>query len=92
VEVVTSNENAVDFNCDDGRLQFHLRLFPKQAARVCVMYVESQKVGEKSENTSVGYKLRTCFRRYLSEFRDNYVSRSHFLSTNAARIREYFKE
>ena len=87
VEAVTCNQNAIDFSCDEGYLRFRLRLVPREAARVRVTYFESQKVIADWENVGIGYEVKTHLRRYLSEFRDNYISQSDFLYNNANRIR-----
>ena len=86
VEAVTCNQNAINFSRGEGYLRFRLRLFPKETARVSVTYFESRNVSADWENVGFGYKVKTHLRRYLSEFRDNYVSQNYFLYNNANRI------
>jgi len=87
IEAVTVNQNAIDFNCDNRYLQFRVRLLPKQTTRVCVRYVSSQKGLAESNEGGIAYQAKARLRRYLSEFRDNYISQSEFLSATAARVR-----
>ena len=88
VEAVTCNQNAINFRRDEGYLRFRLRLFPKETARVSVTYFENRNVSVDWENVGFGCKIKTHLRRYLSEFRDNYVSQSDFLYKNATRIKQ----
>jgi hypothetical protein len=87
VEAVTCNQNPVDFNCDGGYLTFRIRLMPKETAQVRVIYFGDQTVGAHRKHATIRYMVRTRLRRYLSEFRDNYVSQSDFLHKNATWIR-----
>lgn len=61
---------------------------PKETARVRIRYFETQNTAADYEKADVAYKLKTRLRRYLSEFRDNYLSQSDFLYKNATWIRE----
>ena len=88
VKAVTVNQNAIDFNCNDGYLRFSVRLFPKQTTQVRVAYFETQDVSADWQNGGIRYNVKTGLRRYLSEFRDNYVSQSDFLYKNAIRIKK----
>ena len=87
IDAVTINQNAIDFDCSNRYLQFRLRLLPKQQAWIRVSYVSNQKGVVESQRGAIAYKAKTRLRRYLSEFRDNYISQSEFLRITAARVR-----
>jgi hypothetical protein len=87
VAAVTVNQNAVDFSCDDGYLRFSVLLF-QETSRVRVTYFETQNVNADLQNGGIKYNVKTGLRRYLSEFRDNYVSQSDFLYKNAIRVKK----
>jgi len=87
VAAVTVNQMQVDFSCDDGYLRFSVRLF-QETSRVRVTYFETQNVNADLQNGGIGYNIKTGLRRYLSEFRDNYVSQSDFLYKNAIRVKK----
>lgn len=92
VGAVTVNQNPIDYDCDDGYLGFRFQLLPKETARVCVKYFGSQTVAANFEKDNIKSKVKTRLRRYLSEFRDNYVSQSDFLYKNATWIRERLRD
>ncbi len=87
IDAVTVNQNAIDFDCSNRYLQFRLRLLPKQQAWIRVSYVSNQEGVIESQRGAIAYKAKTRLRRYLSEFRDNYISQSDFLRTTAVRVR-----
>jgi hypothetical protein len=87
VRAVTFNQTPIDFHCDGGYLRFRAQLLPKETAQVRVTYVESEDLAAQG-GPDIVYKVRTRVRRHLCEFRDNYLSRSEFLSGNASRIRQ----
>jgi hypothetical protein len=91
VGAIMANQNPVDFNCDDGHLRFRIQLAPKETVRVRVTYFENQNITADFENGGVAYKVRTGLRRYLSEFRDNYVSQSDFLYKKASWIKQHLR-
>src|SRR5256885_15894403 len=55
---------------------------PNQTANIRITYFDHL---EMSAYQSVGYSAKTRLRRYLSEFRDNYLSHSGLLTRVAAR-------
>lgn len=91
VEAVTWNDRAIDFNCVDGHLRLNIQCLPEETGRIRIRYLESQTPSAGWGEDAIGYKLKTCLRRYLSEFRDNYVSQSDFLYRTATGIRHLLR-
>jgi hypothetical protein len=89
VKAVMVNQTAIVFGYDGGYLQFRVELCPKEVTEVRVIYFD--KLDVPSSTDSIGYSIKTRARRYLSEFRDNYLSQSDFLYENAARIKQLLK-
>jgi hypothetical protein len=89
VEAVTINQTAVDLGFESGCLQFKARLEPRTVADIRVIYFD--KLGDASIRNGLGYKIEARARRYLSEFRDNYVSQNEFLYQMATNIRRLLK-
>jgi hypothetical protein len=61
------------------------RIWPHSERRLQVVYREPAEVGGVSR--SLRFELSVAARRLLCEFRDDYLSRSHFLSTTAASLK-----
>jgi hypothetical protein len=92
VQAIIFNDKAIDFKCLDGSIQFSVRCFPNETWRVRIRYFESQNLNAASESDAIGYKLKTGVRRYLCEFRDNYISQSDLLYRAATGIRRWLRE
>ena len=88
VQAVTVNETDVDWRHEEGCLRLRVTLAPKQTAKVEIRYAESGR-GVKEDREPAGYGVKVRVRRYLSEFRDNYVSQSSTLQRSATRIRQF---
>lgn len=88
VEAVMVDDNAIDFSCEEGYLRFRVRLFPEETVGIRVTYFDKEDVVPGSENGGIGYRIKARVRRYLSEFRDNYLSQSDFLYGNVVRIKQ----
>lgn len=89
VKAVMVNQKPIDFNYEGGYLRWRVRLPPKERAHVCVVYSDNLDVG--LSDGGLRSSVKTMSRRYLSEFRDNYLSRSDFLSGSAIRLKELLK-
>lgn len=87
VAAVTANQNPIDFHCENRYLRFRVRLLPQQTSRVRVRYVSGPNVVSVANVGGIAYQARARLRRYLSEFRDNYVSRSELLRATAATVK-----
>ena len=89
VKAVLVNQCLIDFSYEDRFLCWNAKLSPGGTAEARIVYFEGPDLVCSAE--SIGYKIKTRARRYLSEFRDNYLDRSNFLLESAARIRRFLK-
>lgn len=89
VGAVTVNNCVVEWNWKDGYLWFTATIPPERTAEVRILYLD--KLGEGSYPRTVGYRVKTGLRRYLSETRDQYISQSNLMSKSVARVRQLLK-
>jgi len=82
VKDVTVNHETVDYEYASGCLQFIVNVSSRSTAEIRCTYHEETTPSASSE--PISDKLKVAARRYLSEFRDNYVSRNDFLCRTAA--------
>jgi peptidoglycan/xylan/chitin deacetylase (PgdA/CDA1 family) len=73
VQAVMVNRTAVDHDNGGGYLTFRVTVRPHDTAQVRVIYFDKLDAAAGGDGLRYGIKVRT--RRYLSEFRDNYLSR-----------------
>ena len=83
VEAVLVNQMPVEHVSDGKVLRFKVPLPAHQTTHVRVLYFDHMEM--KSGHQGFGYHAKTRLRRYLSEFRDNYLSHSDLLTRAAAR-------
>jgi len=83
VKAVTVNQRPVDYFSEEKYLQFRVSLPPSQATRLHIHYAD--RLATDSHRLGVAYNTKALLRRYLSEFRDNYLSHSDLLTRTAAR-------
>jgi hypothetical protein len=86
VKVVTVNGLAVDYTHHGGYLRFEAMIPPSESAELRIVY--SSGLDLSSEEEGIHYRAKAVFRRYLSEFRDNFLSRHEHLHQGALRIKE----
>ena len=89
VQAVTVNGRAIDFSCDGKFLCWSITLPRGGVTDASVTYFDRAEVSPGAD--TVGYRVRTRARRYLSEFRDNYLYQSNFIFESAAKIRRFLK-
>jgi hypothetical protein len=89
VKAVLANQEPVDCASEGKNIRFNVTLGPKQTTQLQIIYFD--KLGVNTNHTGVGYDAKTRLRRYLSEFRDNYVSQSDLLILTAGRIRQHLR-
>lgn len=89
VKAVMVNQTAIHHEYGEGCLQFRMTVSPKSVARIRVLYFDQPGVNPGVDG--IGYRMKTSARRYLSEFRDNYVSQSAFLSKAAMQMKRLLK-
>ncbi len=86
VQAVTVNGLSVDYLHHGGHLRFEAMIPPNQSAEVRILYCAGPNLASNEE--SINYRAKAVLRRYLSEFRDNYLSRHAYLHQGALRIKE----
>ena len=89
VKDVTVNQETVDYEYAAGCLQFIVNVPSRSTAEICCTYHERTVPSASSE--PISDKLRVAARRYLSEFRDNSLSRNDFLYRIAAVAKRLLK-
>lgn len=89
VMAVMVNREAVKFGHQNGFLFFRVTLLPETSGEVRIVHSDMPDLGFSEER--LGRHVKTAARRYLSEFRDNYLSRSDFLYGSATRMTRLLK-
>jgi hypothetical protein len=89
VESVQVNQAPVEFSVEGGYLRVWLTTTPGKTTNVRITYGNHLEAipGRVSSKT----KIKVAVNRYLSEFRDNYLSRSEFLYQSAYRLKHLMK-
>jgi len=85
VTEVQCDQKPIMWTTMSERLIYDERIEPCSEKHFQVFYRDREE--EEKVNRSLRYELSVAARRILSEFRDDFVSRSHFLSTTAAGLR-----
>lgn len=86
--VRVAGANAI-FQHEAQGLRFRVTIPPQESTSARVIYRDDLEMERRDDGLL--YKIKVGARRYLSEFRDNYVSQSEFLSNSAARLRRALK-
>lgn len=90
VSEIRCDELPIMWATDAEYLVFGERIGPRGEKRFRVVYQEPAFAG--NVRRSVRYELSVAVRRVLSEFRDNYLARSRFLSGSADRLKNVLKK
>ena len=85
VRQVTVNNKTVAWDRGSDDIRFSFDVSAGESIQVAVQYNGSG--ADSPSGDSVSYRIKCGLRRYLSEFRDDYVCRSIFLSQCAAILR-----
>jgi hypothetical protein len=85
VRAVTVNQTPVAFRYEGNYLAWDAKLRPRELADVRIAY--SNNLDLVPTNNKLGYRTKAALRRYLSEVRDNYLSRSEMLSWGASKAK-----
>ena len=85
VQGVTINGLSVDYMHNGGFLRFEGMIPPNESAEVRILYSAGPALASNEED--IHYRAKAVLRRYLSEFRDNYLSRHAYLHQGALRIK-----
>jgi hypothetical protein len=86
VKSVTVNGQSVDYLLHRGYLRFEATVAANESADLRIVYSRGQTLPVCEDGFN--YRAKAVVRRYLSEFRDNYLSRNAFLQQGAIRIKE----
>jgi hypothetical protein len=89
VEAVLINQKAVQFSVDGGHLRFWLTTLPGERSDVRVVYRNNSEA--LPHRAGAGANIKVAVKRYLSEFRDNYLSRNEFLYQSALALKHLMK-
>ncbi len=87
VEAVKSNQGFSQYSYQDGQLRFEAVVRPGEKVKLRVNYFDEADLNSAKE--SIGYTTKIGLRRYLSEFRDNYISQNDFVYAAAAKFRRF---
>jgi len=85
VRAVTVNQGPVAFHYEGNYLAWAAKLGPRERADVRITYWNNLDL--VPTNNNLGYRTKAALRRYLSEARDNYLSRSDMLSWGASKAK-----
>jgi hypothetical protein len=86
VQSVTVNGAPVDYVLDRGSLRFEAVVPPYESVELRITYSGAQNLPARQDNLK--YRAKAVLRRYLSEFRDNYLSQNAHLQQRALRIKD----
>ena len=87
---VQSDRNEIRWNSEPEHIVFEERLEPGRERHYQILYQEPD--GAKTMDRTLGFELSVAARRVLSEFRDDYLSKSQFLSSTASTAEEHFHQ
>jgi hypothetical protein len=76
-----------DFNIDNGGLRLSIELPPRASRTIALA---NHNVHAEVRNLGVGSRFRAFLRRRLSELRDNYLSKNHYILTGAKAVQRRF--
>lgn len=85
VQAVLVDQTPVQFSVEGRHLRVTLIMPPGKTAFVRVIYLNDLKA--INDRARFGTRMKVAAKRYLSEFRDNYLSRSDFLYRSANRLK-----
>jgi hypothetical protein len=71
VKEIRAESDQIAWNFSKGHVVFEIELNPGESRTVSIKFHDLSGNGQYSE--TIGYKVKTLLRRYLSEARDNYV-------------------
>jgi hypothetical protein len=84
IKSVKCEQQETERSCQGGYLRFRAEVPPERTATIRVEYDDT--LGEIPPREGLSYRLKVGVRRYLSEVRDDYICRSEFLNSCAARL------
>ena len=89
VQAVLVNQTPVEFSFESGRLRAWAVTPPRETAVVRIVYRNnSERIPDRD---SAGAIIKIAAKRFLSEFRDNCLSRNDFLYQSASRLKQLMR-
>jgi hypothetical protein len=85
VAEILSDGKGTAWTAEKDNLVFSENILPRSETRLKVVYREGAEAGRVGR--SLRFELSVATRRILSEFRDEYLSRSRFLTTTAISVK-----
>jgi hypothetical protein len=89
IRSVSIDGESVDFGLEDGFLKCSLE--PRTKRTVSIKIVTEEGPAVRIIEDSPGEKARIAVRRYLCEFRDNYLARSETLLRSLHNVSSFLK-
>ena len=86
VQAVWVNHTPIPFSFESGQLQAWTTTPPRETAVVRIAY--QNNLERIPDRDGAKAKIKVAAKRYLSEFRDNYLSRNDFLCRSANRLKQ----
>ena len=86
VNVITVNGQPLDYIHKDGYLHFETTVPPGECVELRIVYSDDKNLA--SSAGSWKYQATAVARRYLCEFRDNYLSRNTHLQQGALKVKQ----
>jgi len=87
IDSVTINDEKVTYNIRDNILTVIVNIKPKEITEIVIVYKD--QFPENRQNASIIYKTKVLIRRYLSEFRDNYINKNKILHSVSQKLAQY---
>ena len=87
VRAVMVNQRTIEHTHDGNYLQFKVMMPAGEKTEVRVSYFD--KLDLDAHNDGIAYSTKMRLRRYLSEFRDNYVSQNDFLYAMVGKVKRF---
>lgn len=88
IEELSVNGKKAVYNIENNLLTLCVEIAPKSTAEIKIIYRNDYPYS--IDNRELGYKVKTNARRYLSEFRDNYLSKNEVLLSLANKFMRLF--
>jgi hypothetical protein len=89
VQAVLVNGAPVEFSVEDGYMRARLTALPGEKTAVGVVYRNTLESIPHQDGSRT--RIKVAAKRYLSEFRDNYLSRNEFIYQSAHRLKHLMK-
>jgi hypothetical protein len=92
VSEILCDEKPVMWKSEAEHFVFGEHIQSHSEKRFQVIYQEQEQANAGKARRSLRFELAVAVRRVLSEFRDDYLSRSHFLSASADGLKGIFRK